>query len=390
MIYYGKHFLDEDDINAVVDVLKNGALTQGPKVLEFEKKVADYVGAKYAVAVSTWTSGIHMACLTAGLNEKNILITSPMTFCASSNGALYCNSTPYFCDIDPETLNISPKKIEEACQKLGNVKAIMPVHFGGLSCDMEAIYSIAKKYNAVVIEDAAHAIGGKHSDGAMIGSCKNSDMVGFSFHPVKNIACGEGGMITTNNEGMYRKLIRLRSHGINKLDDPLNSHEAYTNGKPNQWYHEMQELGYNYRITDIQCALGISQFKKLPAFLKKRIEIAQYYDEKFSALKNAKPVQKGLRKNSGNHLYLLRVNYKTLKKTRYDVIEELKKKNIGGHVHYIPAPMHPYYEKNIPTPIENYQEALNYYREALTIPLYPTMTDKEIDQVINAVYEIIG
>jgi UDP-4-amino-4,6-dideoxy-N-acetyl-beta-L-altrosamine transaminase len=390
MINYGRHFLDEEDINAVVDVLKNGALTQGPKIPEFEKKIADLVGAKYCVVMSNWTAGIHMACTAAGLNSKNYLVTSPMTFCASSNGAIFCGSNPYFADIDPGTLNISPAKIEEACKKLGTVRTIMPVHYGGLACDMEAISAIAKKYNAMVIEDAAHAIGAKYADGSMVGNCKYADMVGFSFHPVKNIACGEGGAITTNNEGLYRKLLRLRSHGINKLDDQLISSEAYTNGKPNQWYSEMQDIGYNFRMTDIQAALGSSQLRKLPLFMKKRVEIANHYDQEFKSLKNGRPAQMGMHNFSGNHLYVLRIQYEKLGKTRNQVIEELKLRDVQGHVHYLPVPMHPYYQQNYPSPIENYQEALKYYREALTIPLFPSMTDSNIKTVVEAIKEIIG
>ena len=390
MIHYGQHQVDEDDIAAVVDVLKNRPLTQGPKVEEFEKHIANLVGAKYCVAVANWTAGIHMTCLAAGLDSSNVLVTSPMTFCASSNGALFCNSTPYFADIDPATLNISPAKVEEACKRLGNVKAIMPVHFGGLPADMEAIHKIAKKYNAIVIEDAAHAIGARYADGSMVGNCKYADMVGFSFHPVKNIACGEGGAITTNNEELYRKLLRLRSHGINKMNDPLISAEAFTNGKPNQWYNEMQDLGYNFRITDIQCALGLSQMQKLEKFMKRRLEIANIYDEAFKSLKNAKVAQPGMHTYSGNHLYLLRVDYEKLGKTRYQVIDELRSHNIQGHVHYLPVPMHPYYMKNVPTPVENYSEALKYYRQALTIPLYPAMTNDQVQFVIKNIKEFIG
>lgn len=390
MINYGRHYLDDEDIKAVVDVLKNAPLTQGPKIPEFEKKICDLVGAKYCVVMSNWTAGIHMACMAAGLNSKNYLVTSPMTFCASSNGALFCGSNPYFADIDPKTLNISPAKIEEACKKLGTVRAIMPVHFGGLACDMEAISAIAKKYNAIVIEDAAHAIGAKYADGSMVGNCKYADMVGFSFHPVKNIACGEGGAITTNNEGLYRKLLRLRSHGINKMDDPLISSEAYTNGKLNQWYNEMQDLGYNFRMTDIQAALGSSQLKKLSGFMKKRVEIANHYDNEFKNLKFAKVAQAGMHNYSGNHLYLLRVQYDKLGKTRNQVIDELRSRDVQGHVHYLPVPMHPYYQQNYPTPIENYQEALNYYREALTIPIFPSMTENDINTVIKVVKDVIG
>ncbi|MFZ4712637.1 MAG: UDP-4-amino-4,6-dideoxy-N-acetyl-beta-L-altrosamine transaminase [Bacteriovoracaceae bacterium] len=390
MIYYGQHLVDEDDIKAVVDVLKNHPLTQGPKVEEFEKHIANYVGAKYCVAVANWTSGIHIACLAAGLDASNVLVTTPMTFCASSNGALFCRSTPVFADIDPVTLNIDPKKIEKALQENKNVKAIMPVHFGGLPADMEAIHSLAKKYNVMVIEDAAHALGAKYADGSMVGNCKYADMVGFSFHPVKNIACGEGGAITTNSEALYRKLLRLRSHGINKMNDPLVSAEAFTDGKPNQWYNEMQDLGYNFRITDIQCALGLSQMKKLDFFMKRRLEITKIYDEAFKNLVNAKPAQGGMHDYSGNHLYLLRVDFDKLKKTRYQLISELRANNVQGHVHYLPVPMHPYYQKHVPTPAENYTEALKYYRQALTIPLYPAMTDTDVKTVIQQVYNLIG
>ncbi len=390
MINYGKHSIDQSDIDAVVEVLKGDFLTQGPHIEKFEQSVCKLVGAKYAVAISNWTTGIHIACEAAGLNSKNALVTSPLTFCASSNGALYCGSNPLFADIDPATLNIDPKKIDEACRKNGNVRVIMPVHFGGLACDMEEIQKIAKKYGAIVIEDAAHAIGGRYQDGSMIGNCKFSEMVGFSFHPVKNIACGEGGMIMTNNEGLYRKLLRLRSHGINKLDDPLISEEAFTDGMKNQWYHEMQVLGYNYRMTDIQAALGDSQLKKINNFLSRRVEIAEKYEQEFKSCENFKIPQLGKRKMSGNHLFVLRVNYEKLGKTRYQVIEEFKALGVQGHVHYLPVPMMPYYRENYPAKVEDFAEALVYYREALTIPLYPSMSNEEVNKVICAVKKIIG
>ena len=390
MIHYGKQSIDTADIEAVVEVLKGNFLTQGPYIDQFEKSICDLTGAKYAVAIMNWTAGIHIACEAAGLNSKNTLVTSPLTFCASSNGALYCGSTPLFADIDPVTLNMDPKMLDEVCKKNGNVRVIMPVHFGGLACDMEEINRIAKKYGAVVVEDAAHAIGGKYADGSLIGNCKYSEMVGFSFHPVKNIACGEGGMITTNNEGVYRKLLRLRSHGINKLDDQLISEEAFTDGIRNQWYHEMQILGYNYRMTDIQAALGNSQLKKLDTFLKRRILIAERYEAELQGCENLKIPQQGLRKQSGNHLFVLRVNFEQLGKNRNQVIEELKHHGVQGHVHYLPVPMMPYYRENYPSKIEDYAEALAYYREALTIPLYPAMSDIDVAKVISAVKKVIG
>ena len=212
---YGKHYLDQDDIDAVVDILKNHNLTQGMAVGAFEKALAEFVGAKYAVAMSSWTSGLHMACLAANVNKDDCVITSPLTFVASANAAIYCNAKPIFADIDRETLNIHPSNIEDLLKKNNNVKAIIPVHFAGLPCNMESIAAHAKKHKSIIIEDAAHALGARYDDGSMVGCCKYSDMTGFSFHPVKSIAAGEGGMITTNDKNIYNKLVRIRSHGIN-------------------------------------------------------------------------------------------------------------------------------------------------------------------------------
>ena len=279
IIPYGKHFIDEDDVNAVVNILENHQLTQGNAVDSFEKAIANYVGAKYAVAMSSWTSGLHMAYHAIGLNKTNSLITSPITFVASSNAAFYCNSKPYFADIDKDTINICHKDIERQIkQSDGTIKGIIPVHYAGLPCKMEEISKISRQYDCFIIEDAAHALGAKYEDGSMVGSCKYSDMTGFSFHPVKSIAAGEGGMITTNSYKIYKRLLRIRSHGINKLDDKfLDTKQAFTGELSNPWYYEMQELGYNFRITDIQCALGESQLKKLPSFLKKRRENANLF-----------------------------------------------------------------------------------------------------------------
>ncbi len=390
MIHYGQHSIDQTDIDAVVNVLKGSYLTQGPEIEKFEKSVADLVGAKYAVAVMNWTAGIHISCEALGLGAGDYMVTSPLTFCASSNGALYCKANPLFADIDPETLNINPAKIDELLRKNNKIKIIMPVHFAGLACDMKEIHQIAQKYNVKVIEDAAHAIGGKYADGSMIGNCKYSDIVGFSFHPVKNIACGEGGLMTTNNHGVYKKLLRLRSHGINKLDDMLIGSEALTNGQRNQWYHEMQSLGYNYRMTEMQAALGTSQLKKINQFLGRRIAIAERYESEFKDLKNLTIPQFGHRKSSGNHLFVVRVQFEKLGKTRYQVIEELKKLDIQGHVHYLPVPMMPYYRENFDIGLDSYKEALSYYKEALTLPLYPAMTDDQVKQVIQAVKKVIG
>ncbi|MDP2276853.1 MAG: DegT/DnrJ/EryC1/StrS family aminotransferase, partial [Nitrospirota bacterium] len=292
MIPYGKHCISEDDINAVISVLKSDWLTQGPKIEEFERAVAEYVGARYAVAVSSCTAGLHLAAMAAGVGPGTSLITSPITFVASANAALYVGGRPAFADIDPDTVNISPGSLKEALEKNPDTRAVVPVHFAGLPCDMPAIKSVADQAGAVIIEDAAHALGATYPNGQRVGSCAYSLMTVFSFHPVKAIAAGEGGMITTNDEPTYRKLLRLRSHGINKLDDPFQLPEqAETNGAQDIWYYEMQELGFNYRITDIQCALALSQFKKLDKFITRRRELVKAYDAEFVGLQNCRPVQ---------------------------------------------------------------------------------------------------
>lgn len=385
MIPYGKHHIDDEDIKSVVDVLKSGALTQGPVVEMFEKAIAEYVGAKYAVAVSSGTAALHLAALAAGVGPGNFLVTSPITFVASANAALYAGGNVLFADIDPCTVNISPDNLHETLQKNKNVKAIIPVHFAGLPCDMPEIKSIADSFGTAIIEDAAHALGAKYADGLRVGSCAYSLMTIFSFHPVKAIAAGEGGMITTNDESIYRKLLRLRSHGINKLDDPfLLPEQASTNGNANPWYYEMQELGYHYRITDIQCALGLSQFKKLDMFIERRRELVKAYDAAFDGMQYCRPAQPSGRDQSGHHLYVLRIDFNALNLTREQFIKELRKRNIGSQVHYIPVPAQPYY-RHMGFKPEDYPNALNYYHEALSIPLYYDLSDEQQQHVINSI-----
>ena len=389
IIPYGKHYIDDDDIKAVEDVLRYKNLTQGNEVKKFENAVANYVGAKYAVAVSSWTSGLHIANLALGLKEGNCVITSPITFVASSNSSIYCGAKPVFSDID-ETINLCPNKLEDAIKKNNKIKVIIPVHYAGLSCDMVAIRNIAKKYNLEVIEDAAHALGAKYADGSMVGSCKYSVMTGFSFHPVKSIAAGEGGMITTNNYQIYKSLLRLRSHGINKLDDSfVDNKQSKTNGIINPWYYEMQHLGYNYRITDIQCALGLSQLKKLDKFIKRRHELVLQYDEAFKEFKNLNPIQIGTRDISSHHLYVVRINFEKIKITRAVLMNKLKEKGILCQVHYIPVTSQPYYKK-MGYKTEDFPSSLKFYKEALSLPLYFTLTNKDQKSVIKVLKKLIG
>lgn len=390
MIPYGKHHVDEADIQAVVDVLRSGVLTQGPTIEKFERAIAEYVGAKFAVAISSCTAGLHLAALAAGVGPGTTLITSPITFVASANAALYAGGRPVFADINSDTVNMSPGSLKEALAENPDARAVVPVHFAGLPCDMPAIKSAADKAGAVVIEDAAHALGAQYPNGQRVGSCAHSLMTVFSFHPVKAIAGGEGGMITTNDESTYRKLLRLRSHGITKLDDPFQSlEETVVNGSQAPWYYEMQELGFHYRITDIQCGLALSQFKKLERFISRRRDLVAVYDKAFSCMRNCRPAQTTGRDQSGHHLYVLRIDFESASLSRGQLMQELKVRQIGSQVHYIPVPAHPYY-RGLGFKPENYPNALKYYQSALSIPLFYDLTDEQQSHVIGALKELLA
>ena len=389
MIPYGKHHIDEDDIQAVVDVLRSGIITQGPAIEAFERAVAEYVGVKYALAVSSGTAALHLAALAAGVGPGTSLITTPITFVASANAALYAGARVVFADIDPATINMSPESLKDALEKNPDVRAVIPVHFAGLPCDMPAIKSLSDQADVVIIEDAAHALGATYPNGKRVGCCENSLMTIFSFHPVKAIAAGEGGMITTNDEATYRKLIRSRSHGINKLDDPLQVEaEAFKDGEQNPWYYEMQELGFHYRITDIQCVLALSQFKKLDSFINRRYELVKNYDLVFAEMKNCRPAQTSGRDESGHHLYVLRIDFKQIALTRGQVMKKLRGYGVGSQVHYIPVPSHPYYRQLGFKP-EDYSNSQFFYEQALSIPLFFDLTDDQQNQVIQAIKEVV-
>lgn len=391
-IYYGRQFIDDTDIDNVVSTMCSGWLTQGPRVGEFEERLAKYTNSKYAVAVNNLTSGLHIGCLALGVGEGDYVITSPISFVASSNAALYCGAKPLFADIDRKNLNISPIKVEELCIKYaGKVKLLIPVHFAGHPCDMEKLKELSLKYNFEIFEDAAHALGGKYLSGEKIGTCANSKITGFSFHPVKSMTTGEGGVLTTNDEAIYQQLIRLRSHGINKSADTLiNKKEAYDGQELNSWYYEMQQLGYNYRITDIQCSLGISQLSKIDNFMERRREIARVYDQNFSGLKNLSLLQNETRNISGNHLYVASINFKALGVSRNQLYKKFEERGVKAHVHYIPIPLQPYYQEHLGEDINNYPNALEYYTGAVTLPIYPSMTENEVNIVINAIKDLVG
>lgn len=389
MIPYGQHSIDEDDVQAVAEVLRHGALTQGPKIAEFERAVAEWTGVRYAVAVSSGTAALHLACLAAGVGPGDHVVTSPNTFVASANCALYVGAQPQFADIDPETLNLDVRALARKCAELGTVKAILPVHFAGLPCDMAAIQEVAAAHRAVVIEDASHALGAVYGDGSRVGNCRYADMTVFSFHAVKIIAAGEGGMVTTNNEDIYRRLLRLRSHGINKGDDTfLIPENATQDGIANRWYYEMQELGYNYRLTDLQSALAVSQMRKLPTFLKRRRELVNDYDGVFQRHTQIRPTQSHGRDASSHHLYVVRIPFDKLKISRGQLMQRLFEAGIITQVHYIPVVLHPYY-RDRGYRVGDTPQAERYYREALSLPLYVGLTRDQQQFVVETLQRFL-
>lgn len=383
-IPYGKQQINESDIQAVIEVLQSDWITQGPTIEKFERAVAEYCGAKYAVAVSSATAALHIACLAAGLQSGDILWTSPNTFVASVNCGLYCGAKVDFVDIDPKTYNISVKELEKKLEKAkctGKLpKVVVPVHFAGQSCKMENIAKLAQRFGFTIIEDAAHAIGGSYK-GQKIGSCTYSDMTVFSFHPVKIITTGEGGMVLTNNEDLYKKLTRLRTHGITR--DP-NLIQGDYHGP---WYYQQLELGYNYRMTDMQAALGLSQLQRLDKFIKKRQTLVGRYNQALKDLPVTTPWQHP-DCQSAWHLYVIRLKLDKINKTRRQVFEELRSSGIGVNVHYIPVHTQPYY-RELGFNWGDYLQAEKYYREAITLPLYYTLTEEEQNYVINRIKEVL-
>lgn len=390
MIPYGRHFVDEDDVRAVIEVLHYGALTQGPKVEQFERAVAEYVGSRYAVAVSSGTAALHLACMAADVGKGHNIVTSPNTFVASANCALYVGANPKFADINPETLNLDPTALKHKCDELKQVKAIIPVHFAGLPCDMPAIHNVASQYRAIMIEDASHALGATYPGGGRVGNCAHSDMTVFSFHPVKIIAAGEGGMVTTNDERLYRRLLRLRSHGINKGSDPFQApHNAFHEGLANRWYYEMQELGYNYRITDIHSALALSQFGKLDRFLVRRRELRRVYDAAFQNQPGLTLTQRAGVDHSAHHLYVVRINFSRLGMARTRFMSALADSGVGSQVHYIPVHIHPYYQR-MGFKLGMYPVAERYYEDALSLPLFYGLTRDDQRDVIDKVKSLLS
>lgn len=383
-IPYGRQSISESDIQAVVDVLNSDWLTQGPSIAQFEKAVAEYCGATYAVAVNSATSALHIACLAAGLGSGDILWTSPNTFVASANCGLYCGSNVDFVDIDPHSYNMSVSELEKklnCCSEKGVFpKVVIPVHFSGQSCEMDKISELSRQFGFTLIEDASHAIGGKYK-GSPVGGCRYSDMTVFSFHPVKIITTGEGGMVLTNRLDLYERLVRLRSHGITR------DAELMTGKTDGPWYYEQIELGFNYRITDMQASLGVSQMKRLDEFVTRRHELARRYDEALSDLPLVLPFQHP-DTYSAFHLYVIRLQLYRLKLTHRQVFEALRAKGVLVNLHYIPVHTQPYY-MNLGFSKGDFPVAEKYYSEAISIPLFFTLSAEDQDRVVNALYEAL-
>jgi len=384
MIPYGKQDINQADIDSVVDVLQSDFLTQGPQVPLFEKKVSDYCGSEYGVAVNSATSALHIACLALGLGKGDYFWTSPNTFVASANCGLYCGAQVDFVDIDPLTYNLSPEELEkkliQAKQHNKLPKIVIPVHFAGQSCDMRKIYSLSREYGFKIIEDASHAIGGKYLD-QPIGGCQYSDITVFSFHPVKIITTAEGGLATTNNKKLSERMQLFRSHGVTH-DPGLMTKEA-----EGGWYYQQVELGFNYRMTELQAALGISQMQRLDEFITKRHKLQERYDLLLEDLPIIKPYQ-DKDGYSALHLYPIQVQKDKLKSTRKEIFEALRKNSIGVNIHYIPVHTQSYYE-NMGFKKGDFPNAESYYESVISIPLFYAMTFEQQDQVIAVLEKVL-
>lgn len=389
MIPYGKHSVSNLDVLRVAHQLRFRSLTQGAKIEEFEVNFAKKVQAKYAVAVSSATAGLHISLLALNLPEQSKVATSPISFVASANSVIYAGLKPTFVDVEAESFNMDPAQLMRMLDSGSNVSATIPVHYSGVACDMEAIHSICNERGVKIIEDAAHALGAKYPTGEPVGCGKYSDIAVFSMHPVKSMTTGEGGMITTNDYAVYKRLLQLRSHGINKLDDAIkNQFLSNTNGISNIWYYEMQTLGYHYRLTEIQAALGDSQLKRLHKFMERRQKRAEYYLELLFPNENF-TIPKGFNLNdSSHHLFTIIIDFKKCEKSKNQIMVELKQAGIVTQVHYMPIPLHPFYSQNGYS-TDNLVNALDFYHSVLTIPLFPDLSRRKQRYISNKLKEVI-
>jgi perosamine synthetase len=376
MIPYSRQSIDEDDIQAVIDVLRSDWLTTGPKIVEFEEAVANYVGAKYAIAVSSGTAALHCAMYALGIGPGDEVIVPPITFAATVNCVAFQRGAPVFVDVDPETLLIDPEKVEEKITEKS--RAIITVDYTGHPCDYDHLNDIANKHNLTLVADSCHALGAEYK-GKKVGGL--ADMNIFSFHPVKHIATGEGGMVTTDNENLATRMRLFRNHGITT---------GYQDREQlGSWFYEMVDLGYNYRITDIQCALGLSQLKKLPKFLKRRREIAKYYDKAFANIPEIISLSVSPDVLHAYHLYVVKVDYKALGVNRNELFQLLRKKGIGVNVHYIPVYRHPYYQNKLGHKKDLCPVTEKAFKQILSLPIFPAMRQDDVESVIKYVIQLI-
>ncbi len=377
IIPYGRQFIDKFDINEVSKILKKDFITQGAVVERFEKKFANKVGSKYAIAVSSCSAGLHLSCLIYSKRKFKNIVTSPITFASTANAIFHSGKKPIFCDINSQDANISPAKLKLTL-KNKNIGGVIPVHFAGNTCDMKTIKNICKKKNIFIIEDAAHALGSQYDCGSMVGSCKYSDITVFSMHPLKSITTGEGGMITTNSWSIYKKLKALRSHGIEK-----------TNNSIRPWWYSMKYPGFHYRITDFQCALGISQLTKLRTFTKKREDIARRYIHLLKHTKNINLLINKIPKTKKSyHLFVLKIDFKKIKLTKTKLMNWLKKRGIGTQVHYIPVPKLKFY-KTLGYNMKNLKNAQEFYNQAVSIPIFFQLKKNSQLKIIKEIKKII-
>jgi len=380
---YGRHLIEPDDVEAVGDVLRGDWLTQGPKVAELEKALAERCGARHAVACSSGTSALHLAMLAAGIGPGDEIVSPALTFLATANCGVYVGAEPRFCDVDFRTVQVTAELLEPALS--ARTRAVLPVHFAGQPCDMEAISRLVRERcpEAILVEDACHALGGRHPDGTPVGSLRWADMVMFSLHPVKHVAAGEGGVLLTDRDDLAERLALLRNHGMTK--DP----GTLTRPDEGPWYYEMHEVGFNFRLPDLSCALGLSQLRKLDRFLARRREIAGRYHQALADLPHTL-TPPAAAETSAWHIYMLHIDFAALGRSRRDVVADLRERGVGTQIHYYPVPLQPYYRQLGGYAEGDFPGAERHYARALTIPLFPAMSDGDVERVIAALHAVLG
>ncbi len=397
---YGRQSINATDMEAVLRVLQSDWLTTGPEVCRFEEELAAYCGARFAVVCTNGTAALHLACLALGLGPGDTVVTTPITFLATANAARFVGADVAFSDVTPDTATLDPEGLTDLLTKgePRRMAAIFPVHFAGHPADMEAIAARARETGIPVVEDACHALGASYTthggESVRIGSCRHADMTVFSFHPVKPITMGEGGAITTNDEGLYHRLKRLRNHGMISDPNQMDQQEMAfdQNHHANPWYYEMQELGYNYRVTDLQCALGRAQLQRLPAFLTRRREIAAAYrhilQRTLAHTVVPLPVRPGVA--HAYHLFPVRIDFEATGKTRARIMQELRQRGVGSQVHYIPVHLQPYYRRRYGGKPGDFPTSERYYAECLSLPIYPAMSDTDVAHVTTSLCAVLG